>query len=209
VLFHSKRADRSYRENLRFDITPAMDDDGLLNGQGREALRAMRFGLASVGRAGCESIAVFNALRLLSLSRPLPEIIRDMEQGGYMRLGGHLGAAPYFQPLLRRYGARTRAVSPRKLQRLADEGALSPGAVFLCSIWNDRLLPFKGLHTFTLLYAPDERGGWLAYNRFNSDKARRRYDSLRGVLRNGNATGAYLVIYRVEPLEPQDASPPA
>ena len=28
-----------------------------------------------------------------------------MEKGGYMRLWGHMGAVPYFRPLLRRYGA--------------------------------------------------------------------------------------------------------
>ena len=102
MLFTRKQVQTHYDRNLRRDLTGVMDPDGVLNGQAREGLGDLSFGFSRVGRAGCESIAVYNALLMLRRPRPLPEIIRDMEKGGYMRLWGHMGAAPYFQPLLRR-----------------------------------------------------------------------------------------------------------
>ena len=102
MLFFRKQVQEHYARNLRRDLTHVMDPDGVLNGQSREGLGDLSFGFSRVGRAGCESIAVYNALLMLRRPRPLPEIIRDMEKGGYMRLWGHMGAAPYFQPLLRR-----------------------------------------------------------------------------------------------------------
>ncbi len=200
MLFFRKQVQEHYARNLRRDLTHVMDPDGVLNGQSREGLGDLSFGFSRVGRAGCESIAVYNALLMLRRPRPLPEIIRDMEKGGYMRLWGHMGAAPYFQPLLRRYGARSKAVSARRLQREADNGELAPGSVFLFSVWNDRFRPYKGLHTFAGVWGPNERGGWIIFNRFNNDRGRRRYVSLDDVLRNGPRKGAWLVIYRVLPL---------
>ena len=200
MLFTRKQVQKHYDRNLRRDLTSVMDPDGILNGQGRAGLEDLSFGFSRVGHAGCESIAVYNALLMLRRPRPLPEIIRDMEKGGYMRLWGHMGAVPYFQPLLRRYGARSRAVSPRRLQREAEEGRLSPGSVFLFSVWNDRCRPYKGLHTFAGVWSPHERGGWIIFNRFNDDRGRRRYARLEDILRNGPRQGAWLVIYRVLPL---------
>ena len=201
MFFTKKQIQTHFDRNRASDLTPAMDEDGILNGQGREGLRELSFGFASVGRAGCESIAVYNALQCLGLARPLPEVIRDMERGGYMRLWGHMGAAPWFQPLLRRYGAKSRIAEPRSLQRRAEAGALDPGSVFLFCIWNDRLRFYKGLHTFAGVWAPDGRPGWVIFNRFDSDRVRRRYPMLRDVLKNGKTTGAWLVIYQVTPLE--------
>lgn len=197
IFFTKKQINDHFERNRLRDLGGAMDADGMLNGQGREGLRDLSFGFASVGKAGCESIGVYNALLHLGRPRPLAEIIRDMEKGGYMRLWGHLGAAPYFQPLLRRYGAASRAVLPARIQRDADLGLLEKGAVFLGCIWNDRLVPFKGLHTFAMTYDPGPGGDWVVYNRFNEDRARRRYPTLRAVLKNGAVTGAWLVLYRV------------
>ena len=200
MLFTRKQVQTHFDRNQRRDLTGLMDPDGVLNGQDREGLGDLSFGFSRVGRAGCESIAVYNALLMLRRPRPLPEIIRDLEKGGYMRLWGHMGAAPYFQPLLRRYGARSKAVSARRLQREAERGELAEGSVFLFSVWNDRLRPYKGLHTFAGVWAPNERGGWVIFNRFNNDRGRRRYLRLDDVLRNGPYKGAWLVIYRVLPL---------
>ena len=183
---------RNFEANLRADTAPAEDRRGLLNGQGRPALSGLRFGYADVGKAGCESIAVYNALRLLGRPRPLAEIIRDMEKGGYLRLGGHLGASPYFEPLLRRYGTRSCVVSPARLRR--EEGADATEGVYLMVIWNRRWLPTKGLHTFAAARTSD---GWEVFNRFNTDETSRHYARLDDILRNGPNTGAFLVIYRV------------
>ena len=198
MFFTKKQVQRHYEKNLDRDLTSAMDGDGILNGQGRESLRDLSFGFSNVGRAGCESIAVYNALRMLGLHRPLPEVIRDMEKGGYMRLWGHMGAVPWFQPLLRRYGADSRTAEPRRLQRQAESGALAPGSVFLFCAWNDRLRFYRGLHTFAGVWAPDGQPGWVIFNRFNFDHTRRRYASLPEILQNGKTRGAWLVIYRVQ-----------
>jgi len=185
---------RNYEANRRADTAAAADRRGLLNGQDRPALSRLRFGYADVGRAGCEAIAVYNALRLLDRPRPLAEIIRDMEKGGYLRFGGHLGAAPWVEPLLRRYGTRGRIVTPARLRREESAGESEPGAVYLMIIWNRRWLLHKGLHTFAAARTAD---GWEVFNRFNTDETCRRYARLDDILQNGRHTGAFLVIYRV------------
>lgn len=197
MFFLPSHVRRHYDRNRDRDITPAMDEDGLLNGQGRADLAPLSFGYSNVGHAGCESIAVYNVLRLLGIPRPLPEIIRAMEKGGYMRFGGYMGAAPYFQPLLRRYGATSRVTVSALLQRDADQGDLEPGSVFLISIWNERFRPFKGLHTFAAQYLPDPRGNWRVFNRFNNDVRSRCYDRLADILKNGKHRGTFLVLYCV------------
>ena len=201
MYFSRERIRKNYEDNARRDLSALADENGMLNGQGREGLSSLAFGRASVGKAGCESIAVYNAMRMLRRPRPLAEVIRDMERGGYLRWGGHLGAAPYLRPLLRRYGAASRMIGPAALQRSADNRELTPGAVFLMAIWNRRFLPQKGLHTFAAQYDPAPEGDWLVFNRFNSDAAGRRYDRLADILRNGSERGAFLVIYRVYPLD--------
>ena len=188
------RVRQNYEANRRVGTAPAEDSRGLLNGQGRPALSRLRFGYADVGHAGCESIAVFNALCLLDRPRPLPEIIRDMEKGGYLRLGGHLGAAPYFEPLLRRYGTRSRIVTPARLRQEEARSAGGPGGVYLMVIWNRRWMMHKGLHTFA---AERTAEGWEVFNRFNDDETSRRYARLDDILLNGRSAGAFLVIYQV------------
>ena len=201
MFFTGKQVRRHYEENRRFDPSQAADRRGMLNGQGRKALADMRFGFSRVGKAGCESIAVYNALLLLGRPRPLADVIRDMEKGGYMRLGGHFGAVPYFAPLLRRCGAEAKMIRPSALQRQAELRALTPGAVFLMAIWNRRFMPQKGLHTFAAVYDPGIGGDWEVFNRFNTDEQSRRYDTLRDILCNGKTRGAFLVIYRIYPVD--------
>ena len=188
----------NFELNRRTDMTGAADSRGMLNGQSRPALSRLRFGYADVGRAGCESIAVYNVLRLLDRPRPLADIIRDMERGGYLRMGGHLGAAPYFEPLLRRYSVRSRIVTPARLRREAREGSAKPGEAYLMVIWNRRFRPDKGLHTFAAVRTED---GWEVFNRFNNDETSRRYARLDDIPRNGRFSGAFLVIYRVRRIE--------
>ena len=200
MFFLPKEIKQRFETNRDRDISAAADENGMLNGQGREALAKLAFGRSNVGRAGCESIAVYNILRLLGRPRPLAEIIRDMEKGGYMRLWGHWGAAPFLRPLLRRYGAAARAVSPGGLQRSADGRALTPGAAFIMCIWNRRLQPQKGLHTFAAVYDPRGEEDWVVYNRYNNDAQGRRYAALEDILKTGKSVGAFLVIYRVYPM---------
>ncbi len=200
MVFFRRAAQAHYEQNLTRDISPQADPDGVLNGQGRGELGEMAFGRARVAKAGCESIAVYNALLCLGLPRPLPEIIRDLEQGGYMRFRGHMGAVPWLRPLLKRYGVSARPVLSRYLQRDADLGLLEPGSVFLFAFWNDLLRPQKGMHTIAGVYSPDPAGSWVVFNRFNSDRFRRRCKTLRGILRNGRHMGCYLVIYRLRRL---------
>ncbi len=201
MYFTPRRIRRNFEANRSRDLSALMDEKGMLNGQDREGLGSLAFGFSSVGRAGCESIAVYNALLALGRPRPLADIIRDMEKGGYLRMGGHFGAAPYFKPLLRRCGADSRAVLPGALKRQAAVRSLTPGAVFIATIWNRRFLPNKGLHTFTMVYAPGPEEDWLVYNRFNSDKRARRYAEPEDILKNGKYTGAWLVIYRIYPVD--------
>ncbi len=201
MFFDSRKTRQRYERNLRQDLSPNRDERGMLNGQGRAALSGMSFGRSSVAHAGCESVAVYNALQMLSIPRPLAEVIRDMERGGYMRMWGHMGAVPYFRPLLRRYGADSRLVPLRALRRDASLGLLRPGSVYLFCVWNDRLRPYRGLHTFAGAYDPQPGlAPWVIFNRFNQDRSSRRYAEVTDVLKNGKTRGAYLVIYEVRKL---------
>ena len=189
---------RNFDLNRRADTRAAADSRGMLNGQARPELARMRFGYADVGRTGCESIAVYNVLRLLDRPRPLPDIIRDMERGGYLRMGGHLGAVPYFEPLLRRYSLRSRIISPSRLRMEERKGTVEASGAYLIVIWNSRYRPLKGLHTFA---ASRSSAGWEVFNRFNNDESSRHYARLDDMLSGGQSVGAFLVIYRVRRLE--------
>ena len=199
MFFLPKEIRQRFETNRDRDISGAADANGMLNGQGRAELAKLAFGRSNVGRAGCESIAVYNVLRLLGRPRPLAEIIRDMEKGGYLRMGGHWGASPWLQLLLRRYGTVARVVTARGLQRAADVRALTPGAVFIMCIWNRRFMPQKGLHTFAAVYDPRGEEDWVVFNRYNNDAQGRRYAAVEDILKTGKTAGAFLVIYRVYP----------
>ena len=51
----------------------------LVNGQNTEPVRLMRYGRNLMNRCGCEIIAVYNIMQLLSKPVPLPDIISEFE----------------------------------------------------------------------------------------------------------------------------------
>lgn len=196
--------------------------DGHIAGQGGEAVRDMRFGplieerygdglfgrlarrvnkalsrerFGTVAGAGCEAIAVYNVLRDLGKSVPLSQIIYDIERRGYMVWHGWLGTRTNrLGALLRLYGVKCRAVSPRRVQARADSGRLRSGSVFALAIFNNAKRPLTaGMHCFEAVYTPsaDPQRPWTAYNRYNNRTAPERYPTLSAAVGKGKISLMY------------------
>lgn len=150
----------------------------LINGQGLEPYKNMRYGRSTVGKAGCEAIASYNALRLLGREVLFPDVAAQ-----YIRLfrnplrgwgmGGAFGAAPRdIAAFLRRNGVAF--TSARRLKTLLRR--LKPG-VMIVSFWNR---PFTaGYHTVAVEY--DGRV-FTAYNVTNTGRAPRREEDFTALL---------------------------
>ena len=192
-----RAADRRYAANRAREAAPALaalkDSRGRLSGQGRAGLAELAFGRSTVGRAGCEAIAVYNVLRELGRDVTLSDVIRAAETGGCLALGGRMGILPRRLPrLLDAFGLEYRRADPAAPERL-------PAGAFLACVWN---WGFAGpLHAFALVH---DGGGWTAWNRFNGDAGPRRYPALSGVLDTGARRSRFRLIYAVgAPLPPE------
>ena len=109
-----------------------------------------------------------------------------------------------YAPFIQHYVYRSGWRALRALRRDASLGLLRPGSVYLFCVWNDRLRPYRGLHTFAGAYDPQPGfAPWVIFNRFNQDRSSRRYADVTDVLKNGKTRGAYLVIYEVRKLAEQ------
>ena len=211
-----RRAERNYRHNLFTDPSPLQTEEGLLNGQGRPGLAELRFGAVTVERSGCEALAVYNALRLRGAALSPAEVIRRAEAEGCLALDGMAGILPRgLEKLMRSVDLPFRRCDPAAVQRSADQGELPPGSAFIACIWNNRLNPFSGIHTFLVRYrAP---GKWLVYNRSNSSAVPHEYPTLTDIptLRvraRGNRIreerGVFLRLYAMENTKEENGALP-
>ena len=149
--FHAKKrltakekAFLSYEETLK-------RDDGYIEHQ--LALSALRFGSTTAAKAGCEVIAVYNALRDRFGVSPasLPRLLSMAERNG-IALRGLFGTSPDAIPeLLGHFGvpARLSLAMPEDASRL------------IVSFYNDRDNIFRGIHT---VYFSRTDVGWIAHN---------------------------------------------
>ena len=156
---HLRKNDRAFLRHL-----PVIrDKNGYIEDQGTYA--DLHYGKVHMAYAGCEIIAVYNALRFLSpYSHPsLPALIRDFEKDG-MVLSGHFGTSP-------KALARYLKILGHTVEIATDESAFpaltDSCTCLLLTYYNDKRDIFKEIHTICLT---KEKDGWHAHNLYCDGK---------------------------------------
>ena len=141
---------RNYFENMKNDPTagvasPAQEDPSIAN---------MKYGKSTVEKAGCEAIAIHNALIALGRKSSLSAVIDVVEHEKLYRLGGKWGMFPSdVRDALDYYG-----VSYKKVGRdnLKTEGK------YIITYWSDKDANiFDGIHT---IYVEYDGETYIGYN---------------------------------------------
>ena len=139
--------------------------EGFLNGQATEELSGLRYGLSTVGKTGCGTLAVYNALLMLGHPEPLPKIIREMELY-CCSCFGFLGTMNLMLPIFfRRRGISCRL---RFSYRKAFESRYA-----VVAFWTKRPV-FSGAH---IVFLTRENDGFQVYNRYSNRRTVYRYQT--------------------------------
>ena len=165
-----------------------------INGQGRPEFADIPYGRSTIGKAGCEAIACYNAMLLLGRPVPFEEVRGYFEKlfrrGLGWAAGGMLGATPIEMRLfLREQGMPfIRMHSVRSFNKKAARGKLPPG-VIIVSYWNKPILKY-GYHTVAVdcrkAAGCDQNMPQLTvYNRFSDSAGPERIGALSELM-NGN-----------------------
>ncbi|MBO4899699.1 MAG: hypothetical protein J5509_05370 [Lachnospiraceae bacterium] len=117
------------------------------------------YGRSDMAYAGCEIIAVYNALISLGRRTDLQELIRDFEQDG-MVLSGRFGTAPLaIRDHLTKKGLNVRtSLKPEEFDEIAACSDVS-----ILTLYNDRRSIFQKIHTICITHSP---GGYTAHNTY-------------------------------------------
>jgi len=117
------------------------------------------FGKTTMAFAGCEVLAVYNALLALGKdggSDLIARLISDFERKG-AAFQGWIGTSPLaIKKYLNKLGIQTRLVW--------DEDKLSDSSVAIATIYNDRKDLYSQIHTIAFT---KERDGYVAHNAMN------------------------------------------
>lgn len=105
-------------------------------------------GNSNAETAGCEIIAVYNALRLCGFEATCSGVIRDFEKNGYLMAAGHFGSNPY---LIKDYFENKRK---HPITQYADFSSMTKDVtdniydkrVYIASFWNSNVIS-DGFHT--------------------------------------------------------------
>lgn len=111
----------------------------------QDGLEELRFGTSNMKNAGCELIAIYNAIQLKSgVEVSLSDIILQCELSGYTALTGQWGTNPYREgKLITKCGMNYSAIRKRiKLK-------MTRGNIYIISFWNSQNL-LDGIHTITV-----------------------------------------------------------
>ncbi|MCR5674321.1 MAG: hypothetical protein K6G16_01290 [Lachnospiraceae bacterium] len=153
------------------------------------------FGRSTVAHAGCEVIALYNALSALYGREiiPFPELIRLFRHRG-MALGGRWGTSPrslfrFLVVLSRQCPLRIEATSDlSRFEELAERYSC-----LILSFFNDGGDIRRGVHTVCLTRTA---GGFVAHNLTEDGKPRGPFSDVTRALANaggGRARGLYLI----------------
>lgn len=146
------------RSDNRTDYNPIPLSDELMNGQSLGAVSGMKFGLGTIGKCGCEVIAVYNMLLLSGMPQPFPKVAACMRK--YAMLFGLWGTNPFvLGRCMRKFG-----LEPKKLRRPDDvRRALEAGNRCIYVYWTKRRL-FSAIHTVCM---ERKQGRLYVYNAYN------------------------------------------
>lgn len=120
-------------------------------------LAGLKFGTTNMKNAGCELIAIYNAILLKTGNKPsLSEIILKCELSGYTALAGLWGTNPYrIGKLITKFGMNYSAIRSRTKLKMKK------GKIYVISFWNSRNI-FDGIHTIAIKVK--KKNKMLSYN---------------------------------------------
>ena len=137
-----KRRDKNNKVNVEAVQTGSYTGkDGFIENQ--HAMKQLCFGKTDMAYAGCEIIAVYNALLSLDCRKDLCELISIFEKRGSV-FGGRFGTSPYaLYRYLMKTGMNVSFSFRRKdFQKLAEESR-----VFIITYYNDAKDIMQQIHT--------------------------------------------------------------
>lgn len=145
---YSDRKAAKRREHITEDA--GINTGRLIEDQNR--FKMISYGKSDMAYAGCEIIAVFNALSYLGISSDLTDLISHFEHDG-MVFGGRFGTSPFaMKDCLESMGLHVRSSLDRsEFDRIAEDSDVS-----LLMFYNNRRNIFSKVHTVCLTH--DERG---------------------------------------------------
>lgn len=112
------RPARQYEKNKDVDLSEVMDEQGHINGQGREPIASVPYGIARAGLSACESIAINNVLADYGKNPDFHDISRTAYEKNYLRMGGLLGMFPEdTERLMEDYGIQYRETTPEEVEQ--------------------------------------------------------------------------------------------
>ncbi len=121
----------------------------LIYNQNSDKYRDIKYGKSNLGKSGCAAIASYNALEMLGIGMPMPQVIaayeKQFSRGGGLLAGGRLGALP--TDIRRFLKNRKLLFCGGFLRKML--GIKKPG-VFIVTYWNK---PFtRGAHTIAVKF---------------------------------------------------------
>ncbi len=115
--------------------------DGFIENQ--HAMKALMFGRTDMAYAGCEIIAVYNALLSLGRKKDLTELISTFEKRGSV-FGGRFGTSPY---ALYRYLSKTPENVCFSFKRKDFERIAQESRILIITYYNDAKDIMQQIHT--------------------------------------------------------------
>ena len=168
-------------EDISMRLSPFMEN--------QKRLSSLYLGMSTMDKAGCEIIAVYNALRALGMDIPLPELIDRFERDG-MIYSGRYGVSAYaMRDALKDAGLTT--VTAHRLTDMAK--ILTESAVSILTMYNDKTTIGAEIHSVCISRSTD---GYLIHNMYGDGAVLGPYkgfDDMIGTLRGGK-TGPILLI---------------
>lgn len=170
-------ATKNYEKNKKIEKE-------VLRNQGKEKyitnqskLTELRFGTSNMGNAGCELIAIYNAILLKEGKKiSLSKLIYQCEISGYTALTGQWGTNPYrIGKLITKSGMNYTAIKSRFNLKMKK------GGVFIVSFWNSKNI-LKGIHTIAIKVKSKNR--IKSYNDVYSDSSKTVKGTFKKLLKN-------------------------
>ena len=158
-----KRQTRNADANRMFlEKSGCVTEDGFIENQ--HAMKEMPFGRTDMAYAGCEIIAVYNALLSLGCKRDLPELINIFEKRGSV-FGGRFGTSPYalYRYLKKTVGSVSFSFRRKDFERIAAESR-----VFIITYYNDARDIMQQIHTVCVTKDPED--GMRPHNACSNNK---------------------------------------
>lgn len=121
----------------------------------------MLYGASTIGKAGCELVAIYNVLRLKNVKVSFADIIYTADSKGYHMETGYFGTNPYkLGKILTKYKIKYSVIRNEKKLKMKR------GTMYIVSYWNEGGAS-KGVHTVAVRVIG--KNGLSVYNGNNAN----------------------------------------